>query len=54
MRYTRKKEKGGKTTVEVKGYLRYEDVDPDHVQTGPHLRGESLSVNLFTGPKIFL
>lgn len=25
--------KRGKATVEVKGYLRYEDGNPDHVQT---------------------
>lgn len=37
-----------KTTQDV---LRY-DVDPDHVQTGPLLRGESQSEDLFTGPVI--
>lgn len=32
--------------------MRYEDVNPDHVQTGPLLRGESQSVTLLMGPKI--
>lgn len=34
------------------GCLRYDNVNPDHVQTGPLLRGESQSQNLFSGPKI--
>lgn len=38
-----------KTTQDV---LRYDNVDPDHVQTGPPLRGESQSEDLFTGPVI--
>lgn len=38
-----------KTTQDV---LRYDDVDPGHVQTGPLLKGESQSEDLFTGPVI--
>lgn len=45
-------EKGGKTTTEVQDIWRYDDVNPDHVQTNPLLRGEGRQI-FFLGPKFF-
>lgn len=45
---TRLRYSGGET-----GYLRYDDVNPDHVQTDPRLRDESPSVHFLISPNIY-